>query len=34
MEQLSWKDLSQQLRILNEGSSLLSKIFSNSNHGI
>ncbi len=30
MEQLSWKDLSQQLRILNDGSSLLSKIFSNS----
>ncbi len=30
MEQLTWKDLSQQLRILNDGSSLLSKIFSNS----
>ncbi len=31
VQQLTWQSLSHQLRILNEGSSLLTKIFSNSN---
>lgn len=31
VQQLTWQSLAHQLRVLNEGSSLLSKIFSNSN---
>ena len=31
VQQLTWQSLSHQLRVLYEGSSLLTKIFSNSN---